>query len=140
MISSTTPYKLAEIIRDTWYNLYTPTKYNQIHKELKLRGNQKMNKYNTEDYFSVIETKTGRKIVDCGDEQDALLMISFDPANRTYTRNKFLMGNVIDIEMPKQLPTTNISVFNYQKYEYAPRQEQLGQIKLPDRQQAPFRV
>ena len=37
MISSTTPYKLAEIIRDTWYNLYTPTKYNQIHKELKLR-------------------------------------------------------------------------------------------------------
>jgi len=36
MISSTTPYKLAEIIRDTWYNLYTPTKYNQIHKQLKL--------------------------------------------------------------------------------------------------------
>ena len=39
MISSTTPDKLAEIIRDTWYNLYTPTKYNQIHKELKLREN-----------------------------------------------------------------------------------------------------
>ena len=41
MISSTTPYKLAEIIRDTWYNLYTPTKYNQIHKELKLREKSK---------------------------------------------------------------------------------------------------
>jgi len=37
MISSTTPYKLAEIIRDTWYNLYTPTKYNQIHKQLILK-------------------------------------------------------------------------------------------------------
>ena len=37
MISSETPYKLAEIIRDTWYNLYTPTKYNQIHKELILK-------------------------------------------------------------------------------------------------------
>lgn len=45
MISSETPYKLAEIIRDTWYNLYTPTKYNQIHKELKLRekSNDKQN-------------------------------------------------------------------------------------------------
>ena len=26
MISSTTPYKLAEIIRDTWPQLYRPTK------------------------------------------------------------------------------------------------------------------
>lgn len=98
-----------------------------------------MNKYNTEDYFSVIETKTGRKIMDCGDEQDALLMISFDPTNRTYTRNKFLMEPVFDIEMPKSLPTTNIAVSNDREYEYAPRQEQLPQIKLPDRQQEPFR-
>ena len=98
-----------------------------------------MNKYNTEDYFSVINKNTGRKIIDCGEETDALLMISFDPANRTYTRNKFLMGPVFDIEMPKALPTTNIAVSNVQEYEYAPRQEQLGQIKLPDRQQEPFK-
>tara|TARA_R110000868_G_scaffold92335_1_gene256081 strand:+ start:1026 stop:1145 length:120 start_codon:yes stop_codon:yes gene_type:complete len=26
MISSTTPYKLADIIRDTWPNLYRPMK------------------------------------------------------------------------------------------------------------------
>jgi len=97
-----------------------------------------MNKYNTEDYFSVIETRTGRKIVDCSDENDALSMVAFDPANRTYMRNKFLMGQVIDIEMPKILPTTNIAVSNVR--EYAPRQEQLPQIKLPDRQQEPFRV
>ena len=97
-----------------------------------------MNKYNTEDYFSVVEKRTGRKIADCGDENDALLMISFDPANRTYTRNKFLMGPVFDIEMPKILPTTNIAVSNVR--EYAPRQEQLGQIKLPDRQQEPFKL
>jgi hypothetical protein len=99
-----------------------------------------MNKYNTEDYFSVIETRTGRKIVDCGDENDALSMVAFDPANRTYMRNKFLMGQVIDIEMPKILPTTNIAVSNVREYEYAPRREQLPQIKLPDRQQEPFRV
>jgi len=99
-----------------------------------------MNKYNTEDYFSVIEIRTGRKIVDCSDENDALSMVAFDPANRTYSRNKFLMGQVIDIEMPKALPTSNISVSNVREYEYAPRQEQLPQIKLPDRQQEPFRV
>ena len=28
MISSETPYKLAEIIRDTWPNLYRPNKVN----------------------------------------------------------------------------------------------------------------
>ncbi|WJZ48293.1 hypothetical protein [Synechococcus phage DSL-LC02] len=66
-----------------------------------------MKKYN-EEYFSVIEIKTGRKIVDCGDESDALAMVAFDPQNRTITRNKFLMGPVVDIEMPKQLPTSGI--------------------------------
>ncbi len=64
--------------------------------------------YKSEDYFSVIETKTGRKICDCADEQDALMMVSFDPGNRTITRNNFLMGQVVDIEIPKQLPTNEV--------------------------------
>lgn len=97
-----------------------------------------MNKYNTEDYFSVIDIKTGRKILDCGEEQDALAMIAFDPVNRTYTRNKFLMDQVIDIEMPKALPTTNISVSNAQ--ENISYLKQLGQIKLQQGQQEPFNV
>jgi hypothetical protein len=102
-----------------------------------------MNKYNTEDYFSVIETRTGRKILDCGEERDALAMVAFDPANRSYMRNKFLMGQVIDVEMPKALPTSNISVSNVPENGCAPRYEQLedaGQIKLPERQQEPFNV
>lgn len=65
-------------------------------------------KYKSEDYFSVIETKTGRKICDCGNELDALMMVSFDPQNRTITRNQFLMGQVVDIEIPKQLPTNEV--------------------------------
>ena len=69
-----------------------------------------MNKYNTEDYFSVIETRTGRKILDCGEEKDALVMVSFDPANRSILRNKFLMGQVVDVVMPKALPTSEIVV------------------------------
>ena len=104
-----------------------------------------MNKYNTEDYFSVIETRTGRKIVDCGEEQDAQVMVSFDPANRTYTRNKFLMGQVIDIEMPKALPTNEITINTkpYQEHQdewMVEKINQLPQIKLPDRQAEPFRV
>ena len=66
-----------------------------------------MKRYN-EEYFSVIEIKTGRKIVDCGKEEDALEMVSLDPRNRTYTRNKFLMGPVVDVEIPKALPTNEI--------------------------------
>jgi hypothetical protein len=102
-----------------------------------------MKKYNSEEYFSVIEIKTGRKIVDCGDEMDALDMVAFDPQNRTITRNKFMMGQVIDIEMPKALPTNEI-VVNMDggvggSWEVK-EPEKLPQIKLPDRQQEPFRV
>ena len=77
-----------------------------------------MKKYN-EDYFSVIEIKTGRKIVDCSYEEDALMMVSFDPQNRTITKNKFIMGPVVDVEIPKALPTSEISinVQHYQKHQ-----------------------
>ena len=39
MISSETPYKLAEIIRDTWPNLYRPTKVS--YNEEKQQDNEK---------------------------------------------------------------------------------------------------
>jgi hypothetical protein len=104
-----------------------------------------MKKYNTEDYFSVIETKTGRKILDCGEERDAQAMVSFDPANRSYMRNKFLMGQVIDIEMPKALPTNEIAINTkpYQEHQenwMVEKINQLPQIKLPEGQQEPVRV
>jgi len=104
-----------------------------------------MNKYNTEDYFSVIETKTGRKILDCGEERDALAMVAFDPVNRSYMRNKFLMGQVIDIEMPKALHTTEIVQGAVGSSWESPMPSgngpgSLPQIKLPERQQEPFVV
>jgi hypothetical protein len=104
-----------------------------------------MNKYNTEDYFSVIETRTGRKILDCGEETDAQAMVDFDPANRSYMRNKFLMGQVIDIVMPKALPTNEITINPkpYQEHQdewMVEKINQLPQIKLPEGQQEPFRV
>ena len=66
-----------------------------------------MKKYN-EEYFSVLDKKTGKKLLDCGAEEDAMVMVAMDPQNRTYTRNKFLMGQVVDVEMPKALPTNEI--------------------------------
>jgi hypothetical protein len=66
-----------------------------------------MKKYN-EEYFSVLNKKTGKKLLDCGEEFDALEMVALDPHNRTYTRNKFLMGPVVDVEIPKSLPTNEI--------------------------------
>jgi hypothetical protein len=102
-----------------------------------------MNKYNSEDYFSVIDKRTGRKIVDCGDELDALYMVSMDPQNRTITKNKFLMGQVVDVVMPKALPTNEI-VVNMDggvggSWEVR-EPEKLPQIKLPEGQQEPVRV
>jgi len=67
-----------------------------------------MKRYNSEDYYSVINKNTGIKIADCAQQEDALLMVSFDPQNRIITTNKFLMGQVVDVIMPKALPTTAI--------------------------------
>jgi len=102
-----------------------------------------MNKYQSEEYFSVLDKKTGRKLLDCGDELDALAMVAMDPQNRTYTRNQFLMGQVVDVQMPKALPTSEIVVNmdggvggSWEVREPQP----LPQIKLPDRQAEPVRV
>jgi hypothetical protein len=102
-----------------------------------------MNKYQSEDYFSVIDKRTGKKLLDCGEEIDALNMVAFDPQNRTYTRNKFLMGQVVDVEVPKALPTNEI-VVNMDggvggSWEVK-EPEKLPQIKLPEGQQEPVIV
>ena len=100
-------------------------------------------KYNSEEYYSVLDKKTGRKLLDCGEELDALAMVAMDPQNRTYTRNQFLMGQVVDVQMPKALPTSEIVVNmdggvggSWEVREPAP----LPQIKLPDRQADPVKV
>ena len=96
-----------------------------------------------EDYFSVIEIKTGRKIADCGEEEDAFMMVSFDPQNRTITRNKFLMGPVVDIEIPKALPTNSIDTTSYKEHQENWMVEEINklpQIKLPEGQGEPVRI
>ena len=102
-----------------------------------------MNKYNTEDYFSVRERRTGRKICDCGDFEDARMMMNLDTPNREIVKNKFLMGQVVDVIMPKALPTNEI-VVNMDggvggSWEVR-EPEKLPQIKLPEGQGEPVRV
>jgi hypothetical protein len=101
-----------------------------------------MKKYN-EEYFSVINKKTGKKLLDCGEEMDAMAMVAMDPHNRTYIRNKFLMGQVVDIDMPKSLPTNDV-VVNMDggvggSWEVR-EPEKLPQIKLPEGQGKPVVV
>jgi hypothetical protein len=103
-----------------------------------------MKRYNSEDYYSVINKNTGVKIVDCAQKEDALLMVSFDPQNRTITTNKFLMGQVVDVVMPKALPTSEIVVNmdggvggSWRVETTTGNGPGLPQIKLPERQQEP---
>ena len=107
-----------------------------------------MKRYNSEDYYSVINKNTGKKIADCAQQEDALMLVSFDPQNRVITTNKFLMGQVVDVVMPKALPTSEIVDLGGKWDDPIPegidpwnlggRANKLPQIKLPDRQQEPF--
>jgi hypothetical protein len=106
-----------------------------------------MKRYNSEDYFSVIDRRTGRKIVDCAEYSDAMMMFDIDPHNRQITRNKFLMGQVVDVVMPKALPTSEIVVNmdggvggSWRVETTTGNGPGLPQIKLPDRQQEPLRL
>jgi hypothetical protein len=103
-----------------------------------------MRKYN-EDYFSVIDKRTGRKIVDCAEYSDAMMMLDIDPHNRQITRNKFMMGQVVDIETPKALPTNELAI-NTESYKQHQEEwmvekiNQLPQIKLPEGEGQPVIV
>jgi hypothetical protein len=97
-----------------------------------------MNKYNSENYFSVRERRTGRKICDCGDFEDARMMMNLDTSNREIVKNKVLMSQVIDIEVPKVLPTNEIVVNMNGGGSWDVKE--LPQIKLPEGQGEPVRV
>lgn len=98
-----------------------------------------MKKYN-EEYFSVRERRTGRKICDCGDFQDARMMMHLDRPNREIVKNKILMDQVVDIEMPKALPTNEIVVNMDGGVGGSWEVKELPQIKLPEGQGEPVRV
>ncbi len=58
------------------------------------------------EYWIVKENKTGKVIAHCGDINDAIMMVSLDSNNRSYSRHRFLSDLVIDVTSitDKQLP------------------------------------
>jgi hypothetical protein len=98
-----------------------------------------MKKYN-EEYFTVRERRTHKKICDCGDFEDARMVMRMDAPNREIVKNKVMMAQVVDIEIPKALPTNEI-VVNMDggvggSWEVK-EPEKLPQIKLPEGQGQP---
>jgi hypothetical protein len=101
-----------------------------------------MKKYN-DVYYTVREKRTWKKICDCGNFEDARMMMHLDGPNREIVKSKTLMSPVIDIEIPKALPTNEIAINTkpYQEHQdewIVEKINQLPQIKLPERQQEPF--
>ena len=105
-----------------------------------------MKKYN-EEYYTVRERRTHRKICDCGNFLDARMVMRLDAPNREIVKNKPLMGQVVDVEMPKTLPTNEIVDLGGKWDDPIPegidpwnlrgRGNKLPQIKLPEGQQQP---
>lgn len=88
------------------------------------------------EYWSVTELRTGRVICQCGDINDAIMLVQLDPGNRTYTRNRFLNDQIIDVvsttdkQLPGQigLPSSEVKQLTEDK------------IKLPESQAKPVIV
>lgn len=72
------------------------------------------------EYWVVIDNKNGKVIAHCGDINDAIMLVSFDNKNRSYSRRRFILDQVIDItsttdkQLPGQLglPSGKISTLN----------------------------
>ena len=92
--------------------------------------------YKMNEYWIVTENKTGRVIAHCGDINDAIMMVSFSPANRSYKRNRFIMDQIIDVSSTtdKQLPGQQ-GLPAGQVEQLSPHLE-----KLPEGQQQPVKV
>ena len=100
-----------------------------------------MKKYNDE-HFIVRERRTHKKICDCGNFEDARMMMHLDGPNREIVKNKTLMSPVIDIQIPKALPTNEIVIDTRQYQEHQDKWmvekiNQLPQISLPEGQGIP---
>lgn len=67
-----------------------------------------MEKYVPREMWTVYDS-VGRKVADCGWERDAAILA--ERRNGTYRRNNTdLPGPVIDVEVQKALPTSNVVI------------------------------
>ena len=86
------------------------------------------------EYWVVIENTTGRIIAHCGEENDAILMVAFNPHNRVHRRQRFMMDYVIDVssigikELPGQqgLPAAKNPLPQFHENIYLPAGSQVS--------------
>ena len=78
---------------------------------------------------------TGRVIAHCGEEKDAIMVVGFNPHNRSYTRNRLLNDQVIVVDakvvIDKQLPG-QLGLPSAKVEQLSPQR-----VKLPEGQQEP---
>lgn len=85
------------------------------------------------EYWIVTENRTGKVVCHCGDINDAIMMVAIDPTNRTYSRHRFILDQVIDVtsttdkQLPGQLGLPYGKINAIKPYE----------ISLPENQQKP---
>ena len=91
------------------------------------------------EYWIVTENKTGRIIAHCGDINDAIMMVAFDSANRSYSRQRFILDQVITVTSTtdKQLPG---QIGLPAAKEQLPPIELQQQVWLPEDQEEPVIV
>jgi hypothetical protein len=91
------------------------------------------------EYWIVTENKTGRIIAHCGDINDAIMMVAFDSANRSYSRQRFILDQVITVTSTtdKQLPG---QIGLPSAKEQLPPIELQQQVWLPEDQEEPVIV
>jgi hypothetical protein len=91
------------------------------------------------EYWIVTENKTGRIIAHCGDINDAIMMVAFDSANRSYSRQRFILDQVITVTSTtdKQLPG---QIGLPAAKEQLPPIELQQQVWLPEDQEEPVKV
>ena len=91
------------------------------------------------EYWIVTENKTGRIIAHCGDINDAIMMVAFDSENRSYSRQRFILDQVITVTSTtdKQLPG---QIGLPSAKEQLPPIELQQQVWLPEYQEEPVIV
>ncbi len=91
------------------------------------------------EYWIVTENKTGRIIAHCGDINDAIMMVAFDSENRSYSRQRFILDQVITVTSTtdKQLPG---QIGLPSAKEQLPPIELQQQVWLPEDQKEPVKV
>lgn len=88
------------------------------------------------EYWIVKNNKTGRVICHCADINDAIMMVSFDPDYRSYSRERIILDQVITVQASFENQLKGEVVENYNT---TPKLD-FHKVRLPEGQGQPVIV